>query len=173
MCERSLSSKRARRTHFLCQIASLIPFSPLNPPRFASPTAPPPSWSLLSFLILLRGRLCLPSRDTKHWFIPQVKRDPWEHSKTRTSQEAEGRREQVSGSGCWLFSSPHRQMDSPGSHGGRTTHAQIHWLFTGPQMSVGKSVSRVKYSLMEMMSEICWQEIPTQAGHSGWLRVHT
>lgn len=95
VCEGTLCSKRARRTHFLCQIASRIPHSP-SPSTLFLPLRPPtlthrldPFFPSSSFYGV-GGRLCLPSRDTKHRFIPQAKRDPWEHSETRTSQEAEG-----------------------------------------------------------------------------------
>lgn len=149
----TLSSRRARRTHFLCQIASHIPHSPSIRPAWAIFSPPPWSFSLSSSLW---GALSAIG-GTKHWFIPRVEHDPQEHDafppntdkhthKTHLFKEREGWREQVVGIGDSLFLSPHTDRWTVRvlmkANGCARTHTQA--IRGTQQMSVGKSVSHVK-----------------------------
>lgn len=115
LCEGTLSSRRVRRTHFLCQIASHIPHSPsirLARPIFFANSC---SFSLSSSLY---GGFCQLSeaqnpdsfhelnmilKNTTH-FPPHTQT----HSPLHTHfSRIAGWREQVSGSGDSLFLSPH------------------------------------------------------------------
>lgn len=108
-----MSSRRAKRTHFLCQIASHIPLSPSMRPARAI-------FSLLldpSLFLPLYGGLCLLSEaqntDSFHE-LNMILKNTMLFRRAHTikthffkEREREGWREQVVGSGDSLFLSPH------------------------------------------------------------------
>lgn len=150
----TLSSRRARRTHFLCQIASHIPHSPSIRPAWAIFSPPPWSFSLSSSLW---GALSAIG-GTKHWFIPRVEHDPQEHDAfppnthkhTRTIKRTCSRRERAGENKLLALEIhyfwAHTQTDGQSGLSWRQTDARTHTqaIRGTQQMSVGKSVSHVK-----------------------------